>query len=67
MLHHSCGYYIANEGYDLPLSQDFLNHRDPKHAMRCTRAAARRFDEPSKQTAGRTLADQTWRDRSNFD
>ena len=51
MQHHSCGFYIANEGYDLPLIQDFLSHRDPMHAMQYTRFAARRFDGPWKQTA----------------
>ena len=44
MLRHSCGYYLANEGYDLRLIQDYLGHRDPKHTMQYTRVAARRFD-----------------------
>ena len=44
MLRHSCGYYLANEGYDLRLIQDYLGHRDPKYTMQYTRVAARRFD-----------------------
>ena len=31
MLRHSCGFYLANQGYDLRLIQDYLGHRDPKH------------------------------------
>src|SRR6202521_1994531 len=34
MLRHSCGYYLANEGYDMRLIQDYLGHRDPKHTAR---------------------------------
>jgi type 1 fimbriae regulatory protein FimB len=44
MLRHSCGYYLANRGYDLRLIQDYLGHRDPKHTVHYTRVAARRFD-----------------------
>jgi integrase len=28
MLRHSCGFYLANRGYDLRLIQDYLGHRD---------------------------------------
>src|SRR3984885_8022739 len=42
MLRHSCGYYLANKGYDLRLIQDYLGHRDPKHTVtshvECARA-----------------------------
>jgi type 1 fimbriae regulatory protein FimB len=31
MLRHSCGFALANRGYDLRLIQDYLGHRDPKH------------------------------------
>lgn len=44
MLRHGCGYYLANEGYDTRLIQDYLGHRDPRHTARYTRTAARRFE-----------------------
>src|ERR1700694_3914871 len=44
MLRHSCGYYLANEGYDMRLIQDYLGHRDPKHTVHYTRVAGRRFE-----------------------
>lgn len=44
MLRHSCGFSLANRGYDLRLIQDYLGHRDPKHTEHYTRVAARRFD-----------------------
>src|SRR2546423_14910047 len=37
MLRHSCGFSLANRGYDLRLSQDYLGHRDPKHTVHSTR------------------------------
>lgn len=44
MLRHSCGYYLANKGYDLRLIQDYLGHRDPKYTALYTRTAASRFE-----------------------
>ena len=44
MLRHACGFYLANQGYDLRLIQDYLGHRDPKHTVRYTRVAAHRFE-----------------------
>jgi type 1 fimbriae regulatory protein FimB len=44
MLRHSCGFSLANRGYDLRLIQDYLGHRDPKHTVRYTRVAAVRFE-----------------------
>jgi type 1 fimbriae regulatory protein FimB len=44
MLRHSCGFTLANKGYDLRLIQDYLGHRDPKHTVRYTRVAAYRFE-----------------------
>jgi site-specific recombinase XerD len=44
MLRHSCGFSLANRGYDLRLIQDYLGHRDPKHTVHYTRVAARRFE-----------------------
>ena len=43
-LRHSCGYYLANKGYDLRLIQDYLGHRDPKHTVHYTRVAGARFE-----------------------
>jgi site-specific recombinase XerD len=44
MLRHSCGFALANRGYDLRLIQDYLGHRDLKHTAHYTRVAASRFD-----------------------
>lgn len=44
MLRHSCGFALANKGYDLRLIQDYLGHRDPRHTAHYTRTAASRFD-----------------------
>jgi site-specific recombinase XerD len=44
MLRHSCGFALANRGYDLRLIQDYLGHRDPKHTVRYTRVAGYRFE-----------------------
>lgn len=44
MLRHSCGFYLANKGYDLRLIQDYLGHRDPKHTVHYTRVVGSRFE-----------------------
>ncbi len=44
MLRHSCGFALANRGYDLRPIQDYLGHRDPRHTAHYTRAEASRFD-----------------------
>jgi type 1 fimbriae regulatory protein FimB len=44
MLRHSCGFTLANRGYDLRLIQDYLGHRDPKHTVHYTRIAGHRFE-----------------------
>jgi len=44
MLQHSCGYYLADKGTDLPTMQDYLGHRDPKHTAHYTRVAGHRFE-----------------------
>lgn len=44
MLRHSCGFALANRGYDLRLIQDYLGHRDPRHTAHYTRTAAKRFE-----------------------
>jgi hypothetical protein len=38
------GFALANRAYDLRLIQDYLGHRDPKHTVRYTRTAGRRFE-----------------------
>jgi site-specific recombinase XerD len=43
-LRHSCGYYLAHRGTDLRTMQDYLGHRDPKHTVKYTRIAGRRFE-----------------------
>ncbi len=43
-LRHSCGYYLANKGYELRLIQDYLGHKDPKHTVHYTRIAGIRFE-----------------------
>jgi hypothetical protein len=61
MLRHSCGYYLANRGYDLRLIQDCLGHIGTRSAPSITRArppAASRGSgaEPwPKRTASRSL------------
>ena len=44
-LRHSCGFYLANMGYDLRLIQDYPGHRDPKHTAQYTRVASKRFEK----------------------
>ena len=44
MLRHSCGFALANKGYDLRLIQNYLGHRDPRHTVHYTRTAGVRFE-----------------------
>ncbi len=44
MLRHSCGFHLANRGFDLRLIQDYLGHRDPKYTVHYTRVAGNRFE-----------------------
>jgi len=44
MLRHSCGYYLANRGYDTRLIQDYLGHKNINHTVRYTKTAAHRFE-----------------------
>jgi len=43
-LRHSCGFALANRGYDLRLIQDYLGHRDPRHTVHYTRIVGSRFE-----------------------
>lgn len=44
MLRHSCGYYLANKGFDTRLIQDYLGHQNIHHTVRYTRTASKRFE-----------------------
>ncbi len=44
MLGHSCGYFLANKGYDTRLVQDYLGHKNITHTVRDTRSAANWFE-----------------------
>ena len=43
-LAHSCGFALVNRGCDQRLIQNALGHRDSRHTVHYTRAAAVRFD-----------------------
>jgi site-specific recombinase XerD len=43
-LRHACGFYLANQGNEQRLIQDYLGHRDPKHTVRYTRIVGKRFE-----------------------
>jgi type 1 fimbriae regulatory protein FimB len=43
MLRHSCGYWLANQGCDTRLIQDWLGHRNIEHTVRYTRLNPDRF------------------------
>ena len=44
MLCHSCGFFLANKGYDTRLIQDYLGHRNINHTVQYIRVAANRFE-----------------------
>jgi site-specific recombinase XerD len=44
MLRHSCGFYLADQGTDQRVLQDYLGHRDPRHTSHYTRVSGRRFE-----------------------
>ncbi|HZR66027.1 MAG TPA: tyrosine-type recombinase/integrase [Terriglobales bacterium] len=43
MLRHSCGWALANRGYDTRLIQDYLGHRDIRYTQIYTRTSVSRF------------------------
>jgi site-specific recombinase XerD len=43
MLRHSCGYWLANQGYDTRLIQDYLGHKNIQHTVRYTKLNPERF------------------------
>lgn len=44
MLKHSCGYYLADKGYDTRLIQDYMGHKQIQNTVRYTQTNARRFE-----------------------
>jgi type 1 fimbriae regulatory protein FimB len=52
MLRHSCGFSLANRGYDLRLIQDYLGHRDPKHTVHYTPRRSRMLRGPVALSPG---------------
>lgn len=44
LLRHSCGYYLANKGYDTRLIQDYLGHANIQNTVRYTRLNANRTE-----------------------
>ena len=45
MLRHSCGYWLANQGYDTRLIQDYLGHKNIQHTVKYTTLNPERFRE----------------------
>jgi len=43
MLRHAAGYFLANEGVDTRLIQEFLGHRDIRHTVRYSELSPRRL------------------------
>src|SRR5260370_40487847 len=43
LLRHSCGYYLANQGCDLRLIQDYLGHKQIQNTVRYTALNPARF------------------------
>ncbi len=44
LLRHSCGYYLANNGLDTRLIQDYLGHANIQNTVRYTQLSAKRFE-----------------------
>ena len=43
-LRHACGFYLASQGLDTRLIQDYLGHRNINHTVQYTELAPGRFD-----------------------
>ena len=43
MLRHACGFFLAEEGTDTRLIQDFLGHKNIQHTVRYTKLSAKRL------------------------
>lgn len=44
MLKHSCGYYLADKGYDTRLIQEYLGHKNIQNTVRYTQTNSKRFE-----------------------
>lgn len=44
LLHHACGYYLANKGVDTRTIQDYLGHANIQNTVRYTQLSAARFE-----------------------
>jgi type 1 fimbriae regulatory protein FimB len=44
MLRHSCGRVLADRGTNTRLLQDWLGHRDVRHAVHYTRSSSKRLE-----------------------
>ena len=45
MLHHACGFALADQGADTRLIQDYLGHRNIQHTVRYTASNPARFQK----------------------
>lgn len=43
MLHHACGFKLANDGLDTRAIQHYLGHKNIQHTVRYTGLAPERF------------------------
>ena len=43
MLRHACGFFLAEQGTDTRLIQDYLGHKDIKNTVICTETSQRRL------------------------
>ncbi|BAQ63151.1 mobile element protein (plasmid) [Geminocystis sp. NIES-3708] len=43
MLRHSCGFYLASQGYDTRVIQAYLGHKNIQHTVRYTEISPKRF------------------------
>ena len=44
MLRHSCGYYLANKGFDTRSIQDYLGHKNINHTVLYTQLSPHKFN-----------------------
>jgi site-specific recombinase XerD len=45
MLHHACGFYLANQGVDTHTLQQYLGHRNIQHTVHYTELTPNRFQD----------------------
>ena len=44
MLRHGCWYYLANQGYDLRIIQDYLGHKNVQNTVIYTQLSGKKFE-----------------------